>query len=82
MLGSLSSIDPMYVAAEGVVLLRLCNMSLSKALAVLVGAYYVLNMEYPAWARNFFIFLEAILLNNTQEAKKRVAINKFFKELK
>lgn len=81
MSGSLSCLDPIYIAAEGMVVCRLCNVGLATALALLVGSYYIFNMEYPSWSRNVFLFVETMLMDNCKESKKRVAINKFLKEL-
>ena len=61
---------------------QLCNLSMGMySIALLLGCYYIFNMKYPSTSKNIFIFLEAIMLDNGGKAKKRVAINKFFKEL-
>ena len=51
------------------------------SIALLLGCYYIFNMKYPSTYKTFFIFLEAIMLDNGSKAKKRVAINKILKEL-
>lgn len=79
--GNLSSFDHVYIAGEGMVVVRLCNMGLATALVLLVGSYYIFNMEYPSWAKNVFLFIETMLMVNCNESKKRIAINKFLKEL-
>ena len=50
-------------------------------LILLIGTFYIFNVEYPVKARNIFMFLEAMLLDNSTEAKKSVVIQKFLKEL-
>ena len=79
--GRLANFNPVYIVAEGMIVSKLCNLSMGMSIALLLGCYYIFNMKYPSTSKNIFIFLEAIMLNNGSKAKKRVAINKFFKEL-
>lgn len=67
--------------SEGVIIAKLNNVGLATALSLLVGIYYIFNMQYPPSGKNFFLFLEAILMNNTVEARKRVSVNKLLKDL-
>ena len=39
---------------------RLCNMGLATALSLLVGSYYIFNMEYLSWSRNIFFYIETV----------------------
>ena len=73
----------MYVAADGIHVAKLhgTNVGLPVALILLPGTVYILNVEYPVKARNVFMFLEAMLLDNSREAKKSVVIQKFLNEL-
>lgn len=66
---------------EGQVLLNLDQCNIPLAVVLLIGAFYVLNMEYTPGVSNVYAFLEAVLLNNQQQAKKRVSVQKLIKEL-
>ena len=79
--GRLANLNPVYIVAEGMIVCQLCNLSMGMSIALLLGCYYIFNMKYPSTYKTFFIFLEAIMLDNGSKAKKRMAINKFFKEL-
>ena len=81
--GNLADIDPLYIAAEGRVIVKLggLNIGMPMALALLMGTFYIFNIEYPTKARNTYVFLEATFLENKKEAKKRVVIQKLPKEL-
>ena len=57
------------------------RLSMGMSIALFLCCYYIFNMKYPSTSKNFFIFLEAIMLDNGSKAKKRVAINTFVKEL-
>ena len=57
-----------------------CLHGLSVGLVLLIGIFYVFNVEYPAKAKGVFIFLKALLLENDTEAKKRVTVQKTMKE--
>ena len=46
--GQYGSITPLYLAAEGSVILKFPNPSLMHALVVLTASYYVFNIQYPA----------------------------------
>ena len=48
---------------------------------VLMGTFYIFNIECPTKARNTYVFLEATFLENKKKAKKRVVIQKLLKEL-
>ena len=80
--GGLANLNPVYVVAEGMIVCQLCNLSMGMSIALLLGCYYIFNMKYPSTSKTFFIFLDAIMLDNGSKAKKRVAINKFCKELR
>lgn len=81
--GQLCDIDPLYIAAEGKVMAKLSGTSvgLPMALVLLIGVFYIFNIEYPAKAKNMYIFLEAILMDNNDAARKSVVVQKFLKEL-
>ena len=81
--GELDEINPLYIVAEGKVVAALSGncMGLPMALIFLIGTYYIFNIEYPAKAKNLFSFLEAVLLENSSETRKRVVVQKFLKEL-
>lgn len=81
--GNLADIDPLYIAAEGRVIVKLggLNIGMPMALALLMGTFYIFNIEYPTKARNTYVFLEATFLENKKKAKKRVVIQKLPKEL-
>lgn len=81
--GELDNITPLYIVAEGKIMAKLSGISagLPMPLILLMGTYYIFNVVYPAKAKNLFLFLEAVLLQNTAEAKKRVAVQRFLKEL-
>ena len=79
--GRLANLNPVYIVAEGMIVCQLWNLSMGMSIALLLGCYYIFNMKYPSTYKTFFIFLEAIMLDNGSKAKKRVAINKFFREL-
>jgi hypothetical protein len=75
------SITPLYVVAEGCILLVLNNTNLINGLVSLLATYYVFNIKYPNKGKNIYSFLEATLLNNVTDARKRVTINKLLQEL-
>ena len=54
---------------------------MADALALLVGSYYIFNVEYPNSSRNVFIFLEMAMLEKGGDIRKRVTLNKFLQEL-
>jgi hypothetical protein len=72
---SIHSIAPLYLASEGEVVFKLGNTNLVRCLLTLTAAFYVFNMKYPNRGKNMYEFVEATLLNNTDNAKKRVTIN-------
>jgi hypothetical protein len=49
------------------------------AMVLLVGTFYILNMEYTPGIWNVYAFLEATLLSRPQEARKRISVQKFLK---
>ena len=53
-------VDPLYIAAEGKPIARLPLSGLSVGLVLLIGIFYIYNIEYPAKAKGVFIFLEAL----------------------
>lgn len=56
-------LSPVYLAGEGQVILKLSDtIKMVDALALLVGSYYVFNVEYPVSSRNIFMFLEMTML--------------------
>jgi hypothetical protein len=79
--GDYGAITPLYLAAEGEMITKIPNTNLIDGLVVLIASYYVFNVSYPTRGRNFFAFVEATLLDNNEDAKKRVSTNKILKEL-
>jgi len=77
----LDKVSPLYLVAEGTIVAKLNSGGLGTALCMLVGCFYLFNMHYPSKQNNFFQFLEYILLGNSKDARKRVAVNKFVAEL-
>ena len=76
--------DPLFIAVEGQRFLDLSTVTrdrLPMAVVLLVATFYILNMEYAPGASNVYAFLEAVLLNRPQEAKKRVSVQKLMKEM-
>ncbi|XP_033110646.1 sterile alpha motif domain-containing protein 3-like [Anneissia japonica] len=81
---SLEDIDPLYIAAEGKIISKLSglNVDAAVAIALLMGAFYIFNVQYPNKSKNTYIFLESkILQNKTKEANRRVIVQKLLKEL-
>lgn len=62
--GKLSNLEPVYIAAKGT------------ALSLLVACYYIFNIEYPSWSKNY-LFLETILMDNCTDSRKRVTVTNF-----
>jgi hypothetical protein len=79
--GEYGSITPLYLAAEGETIIKIPNTNLINGLVILIASYYAFNISYPTKGRNFFAFVEATLLDNSEDAKKRVSINKILKEM-
>ncbi|XP_028417217.1 uncharacterized protein LOC114543832 [Dendronephthya gigantea] len=79
--GQYGSITPLYLVAEGEVIIKFPNTGLINALVVLLAAYYAFNIKYPNKGRNLFSFIEATLLGNFEDAKKRVSINRLLKDM-
>ena len=79
--GRLANFNPVYIVAKGMIVCKLCNLSMGMSIALLLGCYYIFNMKYPSTSKNIFIFLEEIMLDNGSKAKKRVAINNCFEKL-
>lgn len=69
------------IVGEGKIIAKLKSGGMSEAVALLLGVYYIFNMEYPPTARSVFAFLECILLDHPELAKKRVLVQKFIKDL-
>lgn len=79
--GTLHELEPFYLVAESKVLLKFQkNVKLSFAVIVLLGAYYVFNINYQVNFKNFFFFLETILLEK-KEHRGKVTIAKFLHQL-
>ena len=75
--GEFWSLDPLCIAAEGEHLITLsAGSSMANALGLLFSVYYVFDIAYPAKASNVYFFCE-MLISIEQDAKKRIAINKF-----
>lgn len=57
--GELSNIDPLYIAAEGKAITKLSGTSvgLPMALVLLMAVFYIFNIEYPAKAKNIYIYI-------------------------
>ena len=53
----------------------------AQALAILMACYYIFNIDYPAQLKNVYLMLEATMMDQPQEAKKRVVENKFLQEI-
>ena len=68
---------------EGKVILKLHGacVSSAQALAILMSCYYIFNIEYPIQLKNVYRMLEAAMMDQPQEAKKRVVVNKFLQEI-
>lgn len=82
--GDLAQVDPLFIAVEGQRFLDLSSIThgqIPMAVVLLVGTFYVFNMEYTPGVSNVYAFLEAILLSRPQEAKKRISVQKLIKEL-
>ena len=79
--GEFWSLDPLCIAAEGEELITLgAGSSMANALGLLLSVYYVFDIAYPAKASNVYFFCET-LIGIEQDAKKRIAINKFISAL-
>ena len=79
--GEFWSLDPTCIAAEGEELITLgAGSSMANALGLLLSVYYVFDIAYPAKASNVYFFCET-LIGIEQDAKKRIAINKFISAL-
>lgn len=50
------------LAADCKVLVKLVNVEIPMAIAILVEVFYVFNIEYTPGVRGVFAFLEAIML--------------------
>ena len=57
------------------------SVGLPMALILLLRVFYIFNIEYPAKAKRMYIFLEAMLLDNNNNAKKSVVVQKCLKEI-
>ena len=79
--GDVDDITPLYIVEEGKIISKLNTVTTIQALVILVGSYYMLNIEYPSSTRNVFLFLEVALMDRSSEANKIVAVNKFLQEL-
>ena len=79
--GELGDINPLVIAAEGNVFIDVSKLMIPKAVSLLVGIFYLLNMQYTPGATNIYAFIEAILMETGQDARKRVSVQKFIKEL-
>ena len=68
---------------EGKVILKLHGtcVSSAQALAILMACYYIFNIEYPTQLKNVYLMLEATMMDQPREAKKRVVVNKFLQEI-
>jgi hypothetical protein len=65
--GEYGSITPLYLAAEGETITKIPNTNLINGLVILIASYYAFNISYPTKGRNFFAFVEATLLDNSEE---------------
>ena len=74
--------DLVYIAAEAV---DGCLTTIQHGLHcfcwLVATCNYIFNMEYPSWSRNFFLFVETVLMDICKELKKRMFIDNFSKEL-
>jgi len=53
---------------------------MANALGLLLSVFYVFDIAYPAKGSNVYFFCE-MLIGIEQDAKKRVALNKFISAL-
>lgn len=75
-------VNPLYIVVEGKKTFTITpNMAITTAIALLIGTYYIFNIEYPAAGRSTYTFLEAVLLGKDKEARKRVTIQKLLSDL-
>ena len=75
--GEFWCLHPLCIAAEGEELITLgAGSSMANALGLLLSVYYVFGFDYPAKASNVYFFCE-MLIGIAQDARKRIAINKF-----
>lgn len=67
--------DPLYICMEGkTVVGPLKNATLLDAAVLLLACYYAFNMQYPQ-QKNVFFFLEAVLLDKTDDLKGRISFS-------
>lgn len=81
--GDLANLYPVYIAAEGQIYLNFSgkNIAVAMLVSMLIATFYVLNMEYTPGVSNIYSFLEAVLMGNRTDAKKRISLQKFVNEL-
>ena len=73
--GDLSSLDSLVVSKLS------ASVTVPLAVSLLLGVFYILNMEYTPGVRNIYAFLESILLIKPEQAKKRITVQKLLQEL-
>lgn len=80
--GEIGDMMPLYLVVERKVMLKInSGISIAQALAMLMACYYIFNIEYPTSLKSVFVMLEATIMGQPHEAKKRVVVNKFLQEL-
>ena len=72
--GELARLDPLLIVAEGKVVVKLVYTPMPMAISLLLGTFYVLNMEYTLGVRNVYAFLELVILDQHELAKKRITV--------
>jgi hypothetical protein len=77
--GDIGMLDPVLIAAEGYILVDLSQSHLCKPCTHGCGApgwylIYLLNVEYTPGVSSVYAFLEAALLNNLKQARKRSSV--------
>ena len=73
--GDLSSLDSLVVSKLS------ASVTVPLAVSLLLGVFYILNMEYTPGVRNIYAFLRSILLNKPEQEKRRITVQKLLKEL-
>ncbi|XP_028414214.1 uncharacterized protein LOC114537272 [Dendronephthya gigantea] len=81
--GDLGSLNPIYIAVEGQIYLDLSGkrIPVCMVVALVMNSFYILDMEYTPEVSNVYAFLEATLMGKHGDAKKRISVQKFIKEL-
>lgn len=63
--------DPLMIALEGIVVLKLSNVPWPTAIILLLGTLYVHNnIQYPPGVKNVFALLESVILGQHDMERK------------